>query len=71
MKKVMKGNKQLRIEDTQLPGYLAKGYVELDAKGKPIVKEPADETKALKRKVAALEKENAALKEQLEKLSQQ
>lgn len=69
MKKVMKGNKQLRIEDTQLPGYLAKGYVELDSKGKPIVKE--DETKTLKRKLAALEKENAALKEQLEKLSQQ
>lgn len=68
MKKVMKGNKQLRIEDGQLQSYLDKGYVELDAKGKPIVKE--DETKALKRKVAALEKENAALKEQLKAVQQ-
>lgn len=72
MKIVQKGNKQLRIDDAQLNNYLTRGYVELDQKtGKPIIKEPADETKALKRKVAALEKENAALREQLEKLSQQ
>lgn len=68
MKKVIKGNKQLRIEDTQLQNYLNKGYVELDAKGKPIVKE--DETKTLKRKIAALEKENAALKDQMKNLQQ-
>lgn len=68
MKKVQKGNKQLRIEDAQLQNYLAKGYVELDKDGKPIVKEP--EAKALKRRVAALEKENTALKEQLAALKQ-
>lgn len=68
MKKVQKGNKQLRIDDAQLGNYLAKGYVELDEKGKPIVKEP--EVKALKRKIAALEKENAALKDQLKAVQQ-
>lgn len=68
MKKVQKGNKQLRIEDAQLQNYLAKGYVELDKDGKPIIKEP--EAKALKRRVAALEKENTALKEQLAALKQ-
>ena len=68
MKRVQKGNKQLRIQDDQLQNYLSRGYVELDKDGKPIVKEP--EIKVLKRRVAALEKENAALKEQLRALQQ-
>lgn len=72
MKIVQKGNKQLRVADDQLDNYLAKGYCEVDKKtGKLIKKEPADETKALKKKVAALEKENTELKEQLAKLSQE
>ncbi len=66
MKIVQKGNKQLRVDDTQLANYLAKGYTELDAKtGKPIVKEPVDEIKALKKENASLKKENKELAEKL------
>lgn len=72
MKIVQKNNRQLRVADDRVNEFLNAGYQEIDQKtGKPIVKEPADETRALKRKVAALEKENAALRERLEKLSQQ
>lgn len=74
MKLVQKGNKQLRIPDEQLENYLAKDYCEVDQKtGKLIKKEPVDETKTLKKEVAALKKENAALekanKELTEKLA--
>lgn len=72
MKIVQKGNKQLRIADEQLENYLTKGYCEVDQKtGKVIKKEPADETKALKKEIAALKKENATLKEQLAKLPEE
>lgn len=72
MKIVQKGNKQLRIADDQLENYLAKDFCEVDQKtGKLIRKEPADETKALKKENAALKKENKELTEQLAKLSQQ
>ena len=72
MKIVQKGNKQLRIADDQLENYQAKGFCEVDQKtGKLIQKEPADETKALRKENAVLRKENKELKEQLAKLSQQ
>ena len=70
MKIVQKGNRQLRIDDAQLNNYLVKGYVEIDQKtGKPIVKEPVDEVKALKKENAALKKANKELNEKLEALS--
>ena len=70
MKIVQKGNKQLRIADEKLENYLAKGYVEIDQKtGKPIVKEPADELKALKKENAALKKANKELTEKVEELA--
>ena len=70
MKVVQKGNKQLRVDDAQLANYLAKGYTELDAKtGKPIVKEPVDEIKVLKKENAALKKENKELADKLAALS--
>ena len=66
MKIVQRGNKQLRIADDQLDNYAAKGYVEIDQKtGKPIVKEPVDEIKALKKENAALKKTNKELAEKL------
>jgi len=70
MKIVQKGNKQLRIADEKLENYLTKGYVEIDQKsGKPIVKEPTDDPKALKKENAALKKANKELNEKLEALS--
>lgn len=72
MKIVQKGNKQLRVDDAQLNNYLSKGYVELDQKtGKPIVKEPVDELKTLKKENAALKKANKELTEKLAALSEQ
>ena len=70
MKIVQKGNKQLRIADDQLANYEARGYAEIDQKtGKPIVKEPVDEVKALKKEITALKKANKELTEQLEALT--
>lgn len=72
MKIVQKGNKQLRVDDAQLNNYLSKGYVELDQKtGKPIVKEPVDELKTLKKENVALKKANKELTEKLAALSEQ
>lgn len=69
MKIVQKSNKQLRIQDDQLDNYLARGFVEVDKKtGKPIAKEPVDETKALKKEISTLKKANKELTEQVEKL---
>ena len=70
MKIVQKGNRQLRIADEQLQNFLSKGYVEIDRKtGKPIIKEPVDEVKALKKENAALKKANKELTEQLATLT--
>lgn len=69
MKIVQKGNKQLRIDDTQLNDYLVKGYAELDQKtGKLIEKKPTDEFKALKKENAELKKANKELRDQLDAL---
>lgn len=70
MKIVQKGNKQLRVADEQLQNHLAKGYVEVDQKtGKPIIKEPVDEVKVLKKENAALKKANKELTEKVEELT--
>lgn len=70
MKIVQKGNKQLRVADDQLSNYEAKGYEEIDQKtGKPLVKEPVDEVKALKKENTALKKANKELTEQLAALT--
>lgn len=72
MKIVQKSNRQLRIPDDQLSNYLTRGFAEIDQKtGKPILKEPVDDLKVLKRENAALKKENKELKEQLAKLTEQ
>lgn len=72
MKIVQKGNRQLRVPDGQLSGYLDKGYAEVDQKtGKLIQKEPSDKEAALKKENAALKKENKDLKEQLARLTAQ
>ena len=70
MKLVQKGNKQLRVADDQLANYLAKGYGEIDQKtGKPIVKEPVDDVKALKKENDALKKTNKELTEKIAALT--
>lgn len=70
MKIVQKGNKQLRVADGQLSNYLTMGYTEIDQKtGKPILKEPADDVKALKKENAALKKVNKELTEKVAELS--
>ena len=70
MKIVQKGNKQLRVKDDQLANYVARGYTEIDQKtGKPLVKEPVDEVKALKKENTALKKANKELTEQLAALT--
>ena len=72
MKIVQKGNKQLRVADDRLNDMLSKGYLEIDEKtGKPIKKEMADSTAALKKEIAALRKTNKELTEQLNKLNSQ
>lgn len=69
MKRVQKGNKQLRVSDDLLETFLNKGYVEIDEKtGNPIAKKAPDELKALKKENAELKKANKELTEQLEKL---
>ena len=65
MKIVQKGNKQLRVADERLDEMLRRGFAEVDQKtGKPIKKEPKDE-------LAALKKENANLKKEVQKLTEQ
>lgn len=72
MKIVQKGNRQLRVPDDRLSGYLDKGYAEVDEKtGKLIRKESADKEATLKRENTALKKENKELKDQLAKLTAQ
>lgn len=72
MKLIQKGNRQLRVDDVRAEELIKAGYVELDPKtGKPIVVETEQEQneKALKAEIAALKKENKALKEQVAKLT--
>ena len=65
MKIVQKGNKQLKIADERLDEMLSRGFAEVDQKtGKLIAKkDPKDE------EIAALKRENKALKEKLEALT--
>lgn len=64
MKIVQKGNKQLKIADERLDEMLSRGFAEVDQKtGKLIAKkDPKAE------EIAALKRENKALKEKLEAL---
>lgn len=70
MKMVMKGNKQLRVEDDRVEEMLAVGFCEVDAKTGKILREPKqgaltelkNEIKDLKKENAVLKKENEALK---------
>lgn len=65
MKLMQKGNKQLRVPDNRLDEMLRRGFVECDPKtGKPIKKDPKDE-------MAALKKENTALKKKVQELENQ
>ena len=65
MKIVQKGNKQLKIADERLDEMLSRGFAEVDQKtGKLIAKkDPKAE------EIAALKRENKALKEKLEALT--
>lgn len=65
MKIVQKGNKQLKIADERLDEMLSRGFAEVDQKtGKLIAKkDPKAE------EIAALKRENKALKEKLEALA--
>ena len=72
MKLIQKGNRQLRVDDVRAEELIKAGYVELDPKtGKPVKVENEQEQteKALKAEIAALKKENKALKEQVAKLT--
>lgn len=70
MKRVQKGNKQLRVSDDLLDTFLNKGYVEIDEKtGRPIKKKSEDSVADLKKENAALKKANKELTEQLAALT--
>ncbi len=71
MKTVQKGNKQLRVADDRVKDMLNRGYVEVDAKGKPVTKEPKDDIKALKAENTALKKVNKELTEKVDALTKQ
>ncbi len=69
MKMVMKGNKQLRVEDDRVEEMLAVGFCEVDAKTGKILREPKqDALTELKNEIKDLKKENAALKKENEAL---
>lgn len=69
MKMVMKGNKQLRVEDDRVEEMLAAGFCEVDAKTGKILREPKqDALTELKNEIRDLKKENAALKKENEAL---
>ena len=58
---VQKGNKQLQIPEERLQDMLNQGYVEVDAKGKPVAKPAKVDPKALKAENEALKKVNEEL----------
>lgn len=69
MKMVMKGNKQLRVEDDRVEEMLAVGFCEVDAKTGKVLREPKQDALAeLKNEIKDLKKENAALKKENEAL---
>lgn len=69
MKMVMKGNKQLRVEDDRVEEMLAVGFCEVDAKtGKILRESKQDALTELKNEIKDLKKENAALKKENEAL---
>jgi len=62
MKRIALGNKQLRISDDKLAGYLSRGYIEIDDKtGKPKAVKPPDKIDAAA--VKKLTDDNARLTE--------
>lgn len=70
MKLIQKGNRQLRVDDVRAEELIKAGYVEIDKEtGKPVKVEEEQPEKALKAEIAALKKENKALKEQVAKLT--
>lgn len=72
MKLMQKVNRQIKVEDKDVEGYLADGWDEIDKKGK-VVQNGAGAKKVatLETAVEALQAENAALKAELEKAKPQ
>jgi|GEM_PF-3104505 len=71
MKTVMRGNKQLSVDESRLSEFLSAGYVEVDSETGLPVSVPDTEDKAesaLKKKNAELKKANAELTAQVETL---
>ena len=72
MKKVLRGNRILRVEDDQVESYMLNGYAEIDENGKVVNEIKKDDAKALKKEnktlqadIDALKLENETLKEQI------
>lgn len=69
MKIVMKGNKQLRVEDDRVDAMLAVGFSEVDAETGEVIHGPkGNELEEVKTENDALKKENKALKAENKKL---
>jgi len=69
MKKVLRANRILCIQDDQINGYLEQGYSEINDKDEVINAPKADDVKALKAENKALKSENAKLKSENEALT--
>lgn len=67
MKTIMRGNKQLSVDESRLSDFLSAGYVEVDSETGLPVSVPDDEDKA----ESALKKKNAELKKANEKLAKE
>ena len=72
MKKIVqRANKQLQVPEERLQDMLNRGYVEVDAKGKPVAKPPKNDLKALKAENEKLKEINKALTEEVAALTKQ
>ena len=70
MMKAKKGNRVVRIPDEKIEEYKKLGYTITDMDGNMVYEhvDPAQKLKAAEEKVAALEKENAELRAEIERL---
>lgn len=68
MAKVLKGNKQLTVDETKVEEFLQLGYSQIDEKGEIIKPGKATSEKELKEENATLKAENQKSKKAIEKL---
>lgn len=71
MKTILKGNRQLTIQDEQLSDYLEKGYSEVDESGEVITKGKPTDMKSLEKDYKKLEKKCSAYLEKIEELQEE